>query len=224
MASTRQKRRKSFKTAIEQAIEQATPRNFLESVEIQIKLRDIDLDQPENRFTTRVVLPHFVANKDNIGFFASDAHLTTLEEIQEELEDEITIISQTKLNRIRTNPRDIKKLASKIRIFLASVSLMGDIGKYLGRYLSPRNKMPIPVAIDADLKEAIERAKRTVQIRLRDNPTIYCKIGHEGMDTENLADNAFMLLQEIIEKTPKREGNIEEISFKTTMGPQIEVE
>lgn len=214
--------KRNFKASIEKAKEQAESRNYREAIEVQISLRNIDLDQPENRFTTRIVLPHPVTVKDKIGIFASDAHLSTLEDIQEEMDGEIQIISERKFDRIKTDARTIKKLAEDVRIFLASVSLMGDIGKHLGRYLAPRNKMPIPLPIGADLREIIQRAKRTIQIRLRDDPIIYSKIGEESIDNEKLADNALALLQEIIEEVPNRWNNIKEIGFKTTMGPRIE--
>lgn len=186
-------------------------------------MKDIDLDQPENRFTKRVVLPHPVAKKDKIGVFADDPHLSALREVEEDMDDELNIISKRNFDQIKTDPRAIKNLASDVRIFLASVSLMGDIGKHLGKFLAPRNKMPVPLPIGAEVKEFLERTKRTVQIRLRDDPIIYCKIGHEEMDAEDLTENALALLREITDETSKRWGNIAKIGFKTTMGPRIEL-
>lgn len=222
MSVNRARKIASFEEAIKEAKEQAEPRNFQESIEIQISLQNIKLERSENRFSARVVLPHPVAKRDRIGLFAADAHLSTLKELQEEMKEELTIISERKFNQIKTDPRAIKKLAKDVRIFLASVTLMGDIGKFLGRYLAPRNKMPLPLPIGSDVKEILQRAKRTVQIRLREDPIIYCKIGHEEMKREELAENAFALLQEITKNTPNRWMNIEEIGFKTTMGPRIE--
>lgn len=222
MSVNRARKIASFEKAIKEAKEQAKPRNFQESIEIQISLRNINLERSENRFSARVVLPHPVARRDKIGVFSADAHLSTLKELQEQMKDEITIISERKFNQIKTDPRAIKKLAKDVRIFLASVTLMGDIGKFLGRYLSPRNKMPLPLPIGSDVKEILMRSKRTVQVRLREDPIIYCKIGYEEMKADELAENAFALLQEITNKTPNRWMNVEDIGFKTTMGPLIE--
>ena len=43
--------------AVKEAKEQSKPRNFTESVDIIINIRDLDVKKPENRFNEEVALP-----------------------------------------------------------------------------------------------------------------------------------------------------------------------
>ncbi|MCJ2532266.1 MAG: 50S ribosomal protein L1, partial [Candidatus Thermoplasmatota archaeon] len=56
---------------IQQALEQAKPRKFTESVEVAINLRDIDLSLPANRIEEEVVLPRGRGREVKIAVFAS---------------------------------------------------------------------------------------------------------------------------------------------------------
>ncbi len=47
-----------FAQAVEEAKKLAKPRRFKQSVELIIKLRDVDIRKPENRINTTVELPH----------------------------------------------------------------------------------------------------------------------------------------------------------------------
>lgn len=208
--------------AIKRMKEVSPKRNFLEAVELHIGIKDVDLNRPENRFRIAVRLPYPIAKKDKIVFFADGAHLTALKDIAKN--GEITVIDRAKIEEYRSSIRTMKKIARKNRIFLASQQLMGLIGRYFGRILSPRNKMPIPVAPNQDPKDAIEVAKRTVMVRLHKSPSINIKIGSRDMKDEELVENALAVISAIREKLPKGFKNIGSIVIKTTMGPPIKVE
>jgi len=208
--------------AIQKMRETSPKRNFTEAVEIQIAIKDVDLKKPENRIRTRVKLPYPIADKDKIVFFADDPHIPPLRQLQNP--DEVTIIDKAKIEEFSSNLRQFKKIARKNRIFLSSATLMGLIGKYFGRILSPRNKMPLPVGITDDVVSHINDAKRTVSIRLHKTPTIHAKVGHVNMKDEELAENIVSFILSVKNKLPKGWRNIRSIYIKTTMGPPIKVE
>ena len=213
---------KPLKEILEKAINSAPPRNFEESVECTIVVRDIDLRRPENRFRTFVILPHDVSLKDRIGIFADGRHLT---EIQAAKFDDIIleVIDRAKLEVLRSKPRSAKKLARNYRIFVASAPMMPIVAKYIARYLSARNKMPVPVPPSKSMVDAVREAKRTIAIRLSSAPQIGTKIGYRSMPLDNLLENAMTLINNVINKLPNGLRNISNIYVKTTMGPAFGV-
>ncbi|MHA1616127.1 MAG: 50S ribosomal protein L1 [Candidatus Njordarchaeales archaeon] len=197
-------------------------RNFTEAVEVQIALKDYDLSKPENRFRARITLPYPLAKKDKIAVFADDPHIPALRELAKK--GEITLIDKARIEELKSNIRKMKKIARKHRIFISSATLMGIIGRYFGRLLSPRNKMPIPVGITDDITNAINLAKRTVLVRLHKSPTIHAKVGSIDMPDNELAENIVAFINDIKNRLPKGWRNIRNIVIKTTMGPPIKVE
>jgi len=218
--SDRELRRRLLQ-AVKEIKEKSPKRNFVESIELQIGIKDVDLNRPENRFRTNIRLAYPIATKDKIGFFADDAHATALKNL--ETNGEVTIIDRAKIEELRSNPKAAKKIAKKTRIFLASQSLMGLIGRYFGRILSPRNKMPIPVPPNADLKGVIDDARRTIMLRLHKSPSINVKIGNVNMNDEEVVENAMTVISAIKDRLPKGYRNIGSITIKTTMGPPVKI-
>ncbi len=212
-------------TAVLKAIQKMrkmTPkRNFNEAVEVQISIKDVDLKKPENRIRTRIKLPYPIAENDKIVFFADDTHITALRSMGS---SEVTVVDRAKLEEYSSNIRQFKKLARRNRIFLSSASLMSLIGRYFGKILSPRNKMPIPVGINDDVSSVIKDAKRTISVRLHKSPTVHAKVGHVNMKDEELAENIVSFIMFVKNKLPKGWRNIRSIYIKTTMGPPIKVD
>lgn len=209
---------KPLSEIIEKCINNAPQRNFEESVECMIIVKDIDLRRPENRFRIFIKLPHDVAKIDKIGVFADGRHLT---EIQSAKFDDIIleVIDKGKLEVLRSRPRMTKKLAKKFRIFVASTSMMTIVARYIAKYLAARNKMPIPVPPNRNMVDAVRDAKKTVTIRLSTTPQIATKIGYRSLQIDYLVENAMTLISNVVNKLPNGLRNISSIYVKTTMGP-----
>lgn len=207
--------------AIRKMREVTPKRNFNEAVEVQISIRDVDLKKPENRIRARIKLPYPISDSDKIVFFADDNHITALRSLNS---NEVTIVDRAKLEEFSSNLRQFKKLARRNRVFLSSASLMSLIGRYFGKILSPRNKMPIPVGINADISNVINDAKRTISVRLHKSPTIHAKVGHISMKDDELAENIISFIMFVKNKLPKGWRNIRSIYIKTTMGPPVKID
>ncbi|MEX0568395.1 MAG: 50S ribosomal protein L1 [Candidatus Njordarchaeota archaeon] len=209
---------KPLREIIEKAINNAPKRNFEESVECTIVVRDIDLRRPENRFRTFVKLPYDVAKIDKIGVFADGRHLTEIQSA--DFKDIILeVVDKAKLEVLRSRPRMAKKMAKKFRIFVASATMMAIVARYIAKYLAARNKMPIPVPPNKNMIDAVKEAKRTVAIRLSTTPQIATKIGYRSLPIDHLVENALALINSVINKLPNGFRNISDIYIKTTMGP-----
>ena len=60
----------SLKKSLEEAIGKSPKRNFGESVDIAVNLKDIDLSNPKNRINEEIVLPNGRGKKVNIGLIS----------------------------------------------------------------------------------------------------------------------------------------------------------
>ena len=205
--------------AVKEAKARAKPRNFTQTVEIAVNLKDIDLRKPENRFKLEVVLPHGRGKEPKIAVIADGAVAEAAKKLG------LDVISGEQLEEIAKSPREARKLAKRYDFFIAAAPLMPKIGKYLGRYLGPRNKMPqvVPPTM-TNLEPIVNRLKKTVRIQLKNNPVVHAPIGTEDMDDEKLAENAEAVLNAIINKLERGENQVKSVYVKTTMGPAVKVE
>ena len=221
-SATEQIIRENLLEAIRKVKEISPERNFVEAIELILPVRDIDLRRPENRFRTFVRLPYPVAYIDRIAFFADDVHLHEAREIANKSKDIITVIDKVGIETLRTSKRGIRKLAKRHRILLATTTLMSTIGRYFGKYLSPRNKLPLPVPPNKRASIAIEEAKKTIAVRLHKNLAIQAKIGHRKMSNEHLTENGLTLILSVVERLPEKWRNLRRYAYvKTTMGPPV---
>ncbi|AJC71829.1 MAG: 50S ribosomal protein L1 [Thermococcus sp.] len=211
--------RQKLVEAVKEAKARAKPRNFTQTVEMAVNLKDIDLRKPENRFKLEVVLPHGRGKEPKIAVIADGAVAEAAKKLG------LDVISGEQLEELAKSPREARKLAKRYDFFIAAAPLMPKIGKYLGRYLGPRNKMPqvVPPTM-TNLEPIVERLKRTVRIQLKNNPVVHARIGTEDMDDEKLAENAEAVLNAIINKLERGENQVKSVYIKTTMGPAVKVE
>ncbi|WP_297470101.1 50S ribosomal protein L1 [Thermococcus sp.] len=211
--------RQKLVEAVKEAKARAKPRNFTQTVEIAVNLKDIDLRKPENRFKLEVVLPHGRGKEPKIAVIADGAVAEAAKKLG------LDVISSEQLEEIAKSPREARKLAKRYDFFIAAAPLMPKIGKYLGRYLGPRNKMPqvVPPTM-TNLEPIVNKLKRTVRIQLKNNPVVHAPIGTEDMDDEKLAENAEAVLNAIINKLERGENQVKSVYVKTTMGPAVKVE
>jgi large subunit ribosomal protein L1 len=211
--------RQKIVEAVKEAKARAKPRNFTQTVEMAVNLKDIDLKKPENRFKLEVVLPHGRGKEPKIAVIADGAVAEAAKKLG------LDVISGEQLEELAKSPREARKLAKKYDFFIAAAPLMPKIGRYLGRYLGPRNKMPqvVPPTM-TNLEPIIERTKRTVRVQLKNNPVVHAPIGTEDMDDEKLAENAEAVLNAILGKLERGENQVKSVYVKTTMGPAVKVE
>lgn len=206
--------------AIEKA-KNSKKRNFLQSVELIVNVKDVDLTKPENRFSEVIELPNALGSKrKKICVIASGDLALRAKRIP--LVDKV--IEKEELESLLGNKRAVKKLAGKIDYFLVDPSMIGLTAKVFGAALGARGKAPIPIPPGQDLEKIVERYSRSVTVRLRKGLTIGCMIGTEDMDSKLLAENAEVVISRIVEKLEKRFKNIASIYVKTTMGEPVKVE
>jgi len=192
-------------------------RNFKQSVELLVSLRDVDLRKPENRIRELVELPHGLGKEARVCVIASgDAALRAKRAGLEVLDKE-------QLEAMAGDKKAAKKLAKQYDYFVAEAPLMPLIGRILGPVLGPRGKMPTPVPPTADFAKVVERLKKTVRVVAWKAPHVYCRVGTEDMDDKALAENVNAVIKVLEDKLPRGLSNIKSVYVKMTMGPAVEV-
>ncbi len=204
--------------AIEKMKEQSPSRNFLESVDLSINLRDINLQDPSKRFQIDVQLPNPVEKEVKVCILAEGAQL-----VEAQSAGAARVIDKEELENISREPKLAKKLAQQYDFFLASAPLMPIIGRSLGKFLGPRGKMPKPMPPTASIEPLLKTYGSTIQIRLRQSPVVHARIATVKMENEAIRDNAVTVLRNVENKLEKGENNIRSVYIKTTMGPAIKV-
>ncbi|MDK2781932.1 MAG: large subunit ribosomal protein [Archaeoglobi archaeon] len=203
--------------AVKKAIEQAPERRFEESVDLAINLKDVDLNKPQNRIDEQIILPHGRGKEPKIAIFAKGELALKAKELG------LIVINPDEIEELAKEKKRMKKLASEVSFFLSDTQYMPLIGRHLGIILGPRGKMPIPVPPNADLKAIVERLRKTVRVRSRNNPTFHVPVGTRSMPPEKIAENIEAVLNRIESKLERGAQNIRSVYVKTTMGPAVRV-
>ena len=203
--------------AVSRALEDAPERNFRETVDLAINLRDLDLNEPSNRIDESIVLPSGTGQETKIVVFAEGETALRAEDAADD------VLDGDELADLGDDDDAAKDLAEETDFFIAEEGMMQDIGRYLGTILGPRGKMPEPLSPDDDVVETVNRMKNTVQLRSGDRRTFHTRVGAEDMSAEGIADNIDVIVRRLHADLEKGPLNIDTVFVKTTMGPAVEV-
>jgi len=203
--------------AVSRALDESPPRNFRETVDLAVNLRDLDLNDPSKRIDESIVLPSGTGQDTQIIVFAEGETALQAESVADE------VLSSDDLEDLGDDDDEAKDLADATDFFVAEADLMQDIGRYLGTVLGPRGKMPTPLQPDDDVVETVNRMKNTVQVRSRDRRTFHTRVGADDMPEEDIADNIDVIIRRLEANLEKGPLNLDSIYVKTTMGPAVEV-
>lgn len=194
---------------IEEAIAEIrnqSKKKFIQTLDLNVNLANIDTKKPENRFSKEVMLPHGRGKEVTVGI------------ISDTIENSIT---KTDLEELTKDMKKTRALINKYDYFLCEAPLMVTVGKVLGKYLGPRGKMPSPLPPKAPVEAIVNNLKKSVTVRLADSLAINVPIGVETMKDEELKDNAIAVINLVKSSLPKGADQIKNISIKTTMGKPV---
>jgi large subunit ribosomal protein L1 len=204
--------------AVKKAKDESKPRNFTQSVDVVINIKDLDVKKPENRIDEEVFLPKGRGKEVKIAFIA-DGELA----VQAKNAGADLVITKSELEDMGKNRKDAKKIANQYNFFVAQADLMPLVGRFLGPVLGPRKKMPKPVPASAKPDPILERLKSTVKIRIKDQPVIQAMVGSHEMDDEMIAENIEAVLGILDRNLEKGRNQIKSMYVKTSMGPVVKV-
>jgi large subunit ribosomal protein L1 len=205
--------------AVKKAKEVGGKRKFAQNIDLTVNLKEIDLTKPESRINLEVVLPHGTGKPKKVAVFAIGELARGAREAGADL-----VLGREDIEALGKNRKRAKRIVEEHHFFIAQADFMPLIGKSLGPVLGPRGKMPKPVPPTANLKPLVERCRRTVRVRAREQPTIHVPIGVENMADEQLAENISAVLDAVEGKLEKGKRQIKSVQIKTTMGKPVKIE
>jgi len=204
--------------AVKEAKEKSKKRNFNQSVELVLSLKDIDMKSSEGKIQEIVELPHSPEKINKICIIASGELALKARRANADL-----VIERADLERLAGKKRELRKIANEYDFFIAEAPLMPMVGKALGPVLGPRGKMPVPVPPTADIAGLIEKHRKTVVVRMRNQPILQCRVGTDSMKEEEIAENIQTVLRSIEGKLKKGIKNIKFAYIKTSMGTPVKI-
>jgi len=213
--------KKSIENTLKVIKKNSPKRNFKQSIDLIINLKDLDLKKPEHQINMFVTLNNANGKKVSVCALVGPE----LEKNAKEVCDEVILLEQ--FDKFK-NKNEIKKLANKHNFFISQANIMPKVATTFGRYLGPRGKMPNPkvgavLPPNANVKSLYEKLCRTVNVATRNESTIKCIVGKEDTDDEQVIDNILTVYNSILQKLPNDKQNVKNVSLKLTMGPAFKV-
>jgi large subunit ribosomal protein L1 len=209
---------KTILNAVKEAREKSEKRKFNQSVELILKLQEIDMKSPEAKIQEIVELPHALEKPNKICVIASGELAMKARKANAD-----HVVERSELEGLAGKKQEMRKIANEYDFFIAEAPLMPLIGKTLGSVLGPRGKMPVPVPPSADIASLIAKHRKTVTIRLRNQPTLQSRIGMENMKDEEITENILVVLRVLEGKLKRGMKNIKFAYIKTAMGAPVKI-
>jgi len=209
---------KAILDAVKQAKEKSEKRKFNQSVELVLSLRDIDMKSSDGKLQETIDLPYSSEKQNRICVIASGELA-----LKARRANANHVIERPELESLAGKKRELRKMANDHDLFIAEAPLMPLVGKILGPVLGPRGKMPIPVPPTADIASLMEKHRKTIVVRMRNQPILQCRVGSENMKEEEIAENIQTVLRIIEGKLKRGEKNIRVAYIKTSMGKPVSV-
>ena len=209
---------KTIVNAVKLLLDESPERNFKESVDLAINLKNLDMSQPKNRIDEGIILPHGLGKTRKIAVFAKgDVGLKAKEAGAD------YVLSEDDITELAADKSKARTLANECDFFIAEVQYMPLIGKSLGVVLGPRGKMPTPLTPDKNVADLIKTSKNSIRIRSKDKLTFHVAVGSRDMDHEKLAENIETVVNRVERVLEKGKQNMRSVYLTTTMGKSVKV-
>jgi large subunit ribosomal protein L1 len=210
--------KKTIVDAVKEAKEKSGKKKFNQTVDLILNIVEIDMKSPEGKIQAVVDLPHATGKPNKVCVIASGELALKARKANAD-----SVIEKADLEAVAGKKKGLRKLASDYDVFISEAPLMPLVGRVLGPVLGPRGKMPVPVAPNADIASLVEKHRKTIVVRMRNQPIIQCSVGTENMNEEELFDNIQAVLRVLEGKLKRGLKNIKLAYIKTSMGTPVKI-
>jgi large subunit ribosomal protein L1 len=205
-------------TALSELRKTIVKRKFAQSIDLVVKLREVDLKKPENRINETIALPNPPEKPLKICVIASGDLATRAKAAGADM-----LVSRQDLENLGKDKKAARKLAVDYDFFIAEAPLMPLVGRGLGSFLGPRGKMPTPVPPNAAIDQIVSSHRNMVRVRMREQPVLQCRIGTENMADDKLVENVQAVVSRVEQKLERGFKNISEFLLKSTMSRPVKI-
>lgn len=209
---------KTITEAIKQAKSKAGDKKFNQTIDLILDIQEIDMKAPEGKIQEVVELPHDTLKPNSVCVIASGEIALKAKNAGAD-----RVVERGDLEDLNGKKKELRQLGNKYDVFISEAPLMPLVGRILGPVLGPRGKMPVPVAPNADIVALINKHRKTVVIRMRNQPIIQVPVGSQQMKDADLTDNVMTILRVLDGKLKRGLKNIKYVYIKTSMGEPIKI-
>jgi len=195
---------------------QGKKRNFIETVEIQISLKNYD-PQRDKRFSGTFKLPSIPRPNLKCCMLGNAAHCEQADRIG------VAHMSVDDLKKLNKNKKLVKKLAKKYDFFLASDNMIKQIPRLLGPGLTKAGKFPTLLSSSDDMQEKIDEVRSTIKFQMKKVMCLNVAIGNVEMEKQQIIVNTQLAANFLASLLKKQWQNIGQMYIKSTMGPAQQI-
>merc|ERR1712061_532403 len=186
-------------------------RKFLETVELQIGLKDYDT-QRDKRFAGTIKLPHVPRPRMKICILGDAVHC------EQAQRGNLPFKSVEDLKKLNKNKKLVKKLAQSFDGFLASQVIIPQIPRLLGPGLNKAGKFPTMVQHTDVLDTKVSEMRSNVKFQLKKVLCMGVAFGNGNMTPDELRQNCLMAINFFVSLLKKNWNNVKRLHMKSTMG------
>jgi large subunit ribosomal protein L1 len=209
--------KKTIVDAVKQAKSKSGGKKFDQTVDLILNITEIDMKAPEGKITEVVELPH--VGKPNKILVVGSGELA----MKARRANADRVLERADLDALAGKKKDLRKIANDYDVFVSEAPLMPLVGRTLGPVLGPRGKMPVPVPPNADITAILEKHRKTIVVRMRNQPIIQISVGAESMSEDQLWDNIQAVLRVLEGKLKRGLKNVKLAYIKTSMGTPVKI-
>ena len=191
-------------------------RNFVETIEAQISLKNYDPVR-DKRFSGTFKLPTVPRPNLKCCVLGNAAHCEQADRIG------VEHMSVEDLKKLNKNKKLVKKLAKRYDFFMASDNMIKQIPRLLGPGLTKAGKFPTLIAGGDDMQEKIDEVKATIKFQMKKVMCLNVSVGNVSMENKAIIVNTQLAANFLASLLKKQWQNIGCIYIKSTMGPSIQI-
>lgn len=204
--------------AIKELKEKGKKRNFVQSYDLIINFKNLDLKKSEEQLDLFVQLHYPLGKKVKIC-----ALIGPESENESKAADNIVLVDDFQKYREK---KEARRLAKGFDFFVAQANLMPKIATTFGRVFGPKGKMPSPkagciVPPKTNLKALCDKLQKIVRISVKTAPMLQCALGTEDMKDEEVIDNALTVYNTVVHSISKEK--IRSAYLKLTMSKPVKL-
>jgi len=196
--------------------ENSQKRNFSQTYDLIVSLRDIDIKKAEQAVNFFATLHYSKGKKAKICALVGPELLTQAKEVCD------LAISVDEFPKYQ-DKKQAKKIAKSYDYFIAQATIMPKVAQTFGRVFGPKGKMPNPkagcvVPPNANLKQVYDKLQKTIKLQTKNDAIIQTAVGKEDMKDEEVIDNIMTVYDALVHHLPSGKNNIRRVFLKVTMG------
>ena len=192
-------------------------RNFVETIELQVSLKNYD-PVKDKKLQGTIKLPKIPREKYSVCVLGNEKH------IEEAKAAGVPAMSANDLQKLNKDKKLVRKLAQKYHAFLASADLIKKIPRLLGPGLNRAGKFPTVLGNNENLVEKVNELKSSIKFQLKGKALcLAVPVANVKMTEQEIVANTSLAINFLISLLKKGWQNLRRVYLKSTMGPAIKI-